>query len=116
LTLIVTFNLSTQLVALISWVEGPFLAFLMLASESNFTTPQLNFFTPKLMTIASAWAIRGEYLPNGGVQCLQEGSPGHAASGNVLIIAQAHCHCHQNGPRQRYVCLLLPSLCLTNRS
>ena len=31
-----------------SWVEGPFCAFWTLALESDFTTPQLDFFTPKI--------------------------------------------------------------------
>jgi hypothetical protein len=35
--------------------------------NSGFTTSQLDFFTPKSMTMASAGAIQGEYLPNGGV-------------------------------------------------
>ena len=37
------FDLSKQLLALMSWVEGPFCAFSTLASKSDFTTTQLNF-------------------------------------------------------------------------
>jgi hypothetical protein len=51
-----------------SWVEGQFCAFLMLASESDFHNATTWFFTPKLMTMAPARVIRGEYLPDGGVQ------------------------------------------------
>jgi len=48
------------------------------------------------MTMASARAKQGEYLPNG-VQ------PGHAALGGVLVIALAHCCGHQNGPQWSYI-------------
>jgi hypothetical protein len=41
--LIVAFDRSTQLVALMSWVEGPFRAFWTLALKSDFTMPQLDF-------------------------------------------------------------------------
>jgi hypothetical protein len=58
------FDLSTQLVASMSRVEGPFHAFLTLTLES--TTTQ--FFTPKSMTMVSAVAIRGKYRPDRGIQ------------------------------------------------
>ncbi len=41
--LIVVFDFSTQLLASISWKEGIFCAFWMLALESDFTMPQLDF-------------------------------------------------------------------------
>ena len=65
------FDLSVQLVALMSWVEGPFCAFWMLALESDFTMPQLDFLRQKLMTMESAGAIHGKFLPDGGVQWLR---------------------------------------------
>jgi len=37
--------------------------------KKRFHNATTRFFTPKSMTNASAGAIRGEYLPNGGVQC-----------------------------------------------
>ena len=61
-------RLSTQLVTLMSWGEGPFCAFWTLAAKSDFTTPQLDFFKPKSMTMAFAKAIPDEYLLDGGVQ------------------------------------------------
>ena len=70
LALIVAFDLSTstQLVASMSWVEGPFRAFLTLASESDFHNATTRLFSPKSMAMASAGAIRGEYSPDGGIQ------------------------------------------------
>jgi hypothetical protein len=40
----------------------------MLALEQRFHNAITRFFEPKLITMASAGAIRGEYLPDGGVQ------------------------------------------------
>jgi hypothetical protein len=48
----------------------------MLALEQQFHNATTHFFTPFSMTMASAGAIRGKYLSNGGVQWLL-GSPGH---------------------------------------
>jgi len=42
--LLIPFALFVVVVALMSWVEGSFRDFWTLASESNFTTPQLNFY------------------------------------------------------------------------
>ena len=53
-----------------SWVEGPFRAFWMLALESDFHNATTRFFKPKSMTMASARVIRGECSPNGGLQWL----------------------------------------------
>jgi hypothetical protein len=39
------------------------------------------------------------------------GSPGHAASGNDVCIALAHCHGHQNGQQWRNI--LMPSSILS---
>jgi hypothetical protein len=40
----------------------------MLASDSDFHNATTQFFMPKSMTMASARAIQGKYLPDGGVQ------------------------------------------------
>jgi hypothetical protein len=69
LALIVAFDLSTstQLVASMSLVEGPFRAFWTLASKSEFHNATTRFFTPKLMTMVSAGAMWEEYLPDGSI-------------------------------------------------
>jgi hypothetical protein len=60
LALLVAFDLSTQLVALMNGVEGLFRAFLTLASKSDFHNATTQFFTPKSMTMASAGTIQDE--------------------------------------------------------
>ena len=55
------------------------------------------------VALAVAGAIQSKQLPDAGVQWLQ-GSPGHAALGDVLRIAPAHRRGHRNGPRRRYIC------------
>jgi hypothetical protein len=39
----------------------------MLASKQQFHNTTTQFFEPKLMTMMFAGAIRGKYLPNGGI-------------------------------------------------
>jgi len=62
------FDLSTQLVASMSYVEGPLHAFWTLASESDFHNATTQLFTTKLITMAFAGAIQGKYSPDGGIQ------------------------------------------------
>jgi hypothetical protein len=50
-----------------SWVDGPFRAFLNASFKKQFHNATTPFFTPKSMTMASAGAIRGKYLPDSGV-------------------------------------------------
>ncbi len=57
-----------KLAASMTWVECPFCSFLLLASRSDFHTPQLDFLGEKSMTMVFAGAIRGEYSPDGCVQ------------------------------------------------
>jgi hypothetical protein len=40
------------------------------------------------------------------------GSSEHAALGNAICIAPAHCRGHQNGQQQMFICFLLPLFCL----
>jgi hypothetical protein len=39
----------------------------MLASEKQFHNATTQFFKPKMMTMASAGAIQGKFLPNGSI-------------------------------------------------
>jgi hypothetical protein len=41
------------------------------------------------------------------------GSPGHAASGNAICIALAHCHGHKNGQQRRKILMPLPIMSST---
>jgi hypothetical protein len=41
-----------------------------------------------------------------------ESSPGHAASGNAVCVALAHCHDHQNGQQRNII--LMPSSILSS--
>ena len=55
-------DLSTHLIALMSWIKGPF------CFKKQFQNATTWFFTSKLMTMASAGVIRGKYTPNGSIQ------------------------------------------------
>ena len=59
------------------------------------------------MTMVSAGAIGGEYLPNGGVRCIS-GSHRPAILGDVLGIVAPDPHGRQNGQQRR--CIVSPLL------
>jgi hypothetical protein len=60
------------------------------------------------------WRLLGQYRASSHPMAASSGfqsSPGHAASGNAICIAPAHCCGHQNSQRMRCICLsLLPCL------
>ncbi len=62
------------------------------------------------------WQPLGQYRASSCPMAASSGfrsSPGHAALGNAVCIAPAHCHGHQNGQQRRCICLLSSILCLT---
>jgi len=100
--LIVVFDLSTQLVALMSWVEGPFGAYLTLAMKSDFTTPQLDF----LRQNRWPWHPQGQYKANNWPMAASSGiqrSPRPAVLGDVLGTVPAVPHGNPHGSRSRCI-------------
>ena len=102
LGLILAFDHSTQLVALMCWLEGPFCAFWLLASETASHNTKTRFSTPKSMTMASAGAMQGKYWPltaSSGIY----GSPIPAVLGDAHHFAPTHRLGHQNDQWRRCI-------------
>jgi hypothetical protein len=62
------------------------------------------------------WRPLGQYGASSHPMVASSGfwsSPGHAALGNAICIALAHCHGHQNGKQWRCICLLSSLFFLT---
>ncbi len=69
-----------------------------------------------LFYLLLTWRPLGQYGASSPLMAASSGfqsSPGHAASGDAICIAPAHCHGHQNGQQRKCICSLLLPFCLT---